>query len=64
MSLFKSLLIALGLVFVMEGFTPFLAPRFWRHMMQQMLMQTDRSLRTFGLVSMLIGLGILYLFLK
>lgn len=64
MSLLKSLLVAVGLVFVMEGLTPFLAPRFWRRIMQQMLMQSDRGLRTFGLVSMLIGLGILYCFLR
>lgn len=53
---------AIGLVFVIEGLLPFLAPRFWRQMMQQMLMQNDRMLRTFGLVSMLIGLSIVYLF--
>lgn len=52
---------ALGLVFVFEGMMPFLIPRFWRRMMQQMIIQHDRSLRIFGLVSMLLGLGVLYL---
>jgi uncharacterized protein YjeT (DUF2065 family) len=52
---------ALGLVFIFEGITPFLGPRLWRRMMQQMIIQNDKSLRIFGLVSMLIGLIILYL---
>jgi uncharacterized protein len=55
-------LTAIGLVFIIEGLTPFLAPRLWRRAMQQMLMQNDRGLRIFGLVSMLIGLGLLYWF--
>lgn len=54
------LLMAVGLVFVIEGLTPFLFPRLWRRAMQQMLMQSDRSIRVFGLVSMLIGLAVLY----
>lgn len=55
------LLIAVGLVFILEGATPFLAPRLWRRAMQQMFIQSDRSIRVFGLVSMLIGLVFLYL---
>lgn len=54
--------IALGLVFVLEGLLPFLAPHMWRQAMQQMIMQSDKTLRIFGLVSMLIGLGLVYLF--
>lgn len=53
--------VALGLVFVMEGFLPFLTPRIWRRIMQQMIIQSDKALHLFGLISMLIGLGILYL---
>ena len=53
--------LALGLVFVIEGLLPFLAPRLWRRVMQQMMMQSDASLRTFGMLSMLLGLGVLYL---
>lgn len=55
-----SIFIAIGLVFLLEGVTPFLAPRFWRRAMQHLFMQSDKSLRIFGLVSMLIGLAILY----
>ena len=52
---------ALGLLFVFEGLMPFLAPRTWRRLMQQMIIQHDRSLRMFGLISMLVGLSLLYL---
>lgn len=53
-------LISLGLVFVIEGMLPFLSPRMWRRIMQQMMIQNDRTLRTLGLLSMLIGLGLVY----
>jgi len=55
-------LIAIGLVFVIEGLLPFLAPRLWRHAMQQLFIQSDRSIRYFGLASMLIGLVLVYIF--
>lgn len=47
---------AIGLLFVFEGILPFLSPRFWRSMMQQLLLQTDTATRVMGLVSMLLGL--------
>lgn len=56
----QSLLMAIGLVFVFEGLTPFLAPKLWRRAMEQMLAQNDKNLRLFGLVSMLMGLIFLY----
>jgi uncharacterized protein YjeT (DUF2065 family) len=49
---------AMGLLFVFEGILPFLSPRFWRRLMQQMFIQSDRALRIMGLVSMLIGLAL------
>lgn len=55
-------LMAIGLVFVLEGLTPFLFPSLWRRTMEQMIMQSDRFIRVFGLVSMLIGLILLYWF--
>ncbi|EKE01111.1 MAG: hypothetical protein ACD_21C00212G0007 [uncultured bacterium] len=54
-------LMALALVFVLEGLLPFLAPHMWRRVMQNMLLQPDRTLRIIGLTSMLIGVGVLYL---
>ena len=58
----NAFLMAFGLVFVIEGLLPFLAPRIWRQAMQQMVTQQDRTLRLFGLISMLIGLMLVYLF--
>jgi uncharacterized protein len=49
---------ALGLLFVFEGILPFLSPHFWRRVMQQMFIQSDRTLRLIGLASMLIGLAL------
>ena len=51
---------AIGLLFVFEGILPFLSPHFWRSLMQQMFLLSDRALRITGLVSMLVGLAIVY----
>lgn len=55
------LLSTIGLLFVLEGMLPFLSPRFWRGLMQQMFALKDRSLRIIGLISMLIGLALVCL---
>ena len=52
--------IGIALAFVIEGILPFLSPRIWRRFMAQMIVQNDRKLRMFGLVSMLSGVGLLY----
>ncbi len=49
---------ALGLLFVFEGILPFLSPRIWRRVMQQMFTQSDRGMHIMGLMSMLIGLAL------
>lgn len=54
------ILTAVGLLCVFEGILPFLSPTFWRRAMQNMLLQNDRTLRTIGLSSMLVGLAIIY----
>jgi uncharacterized protein YjeT (DUF2065 family) len=53
-------LIGIALVFIFEGMLPFLSPRWWRRAMQQMMIQSDRALHLFGLMSMLIGVFLLY----
>ena len=53
--------IALCLVMVIEGILPFAAPQAWREAMQQVVTLDNRTLRIMGLVSMLIGTGLLYL---
>ncbi|OGT38570.1 MAG: hypothetical protein A3F11_04775 [Gammaproteobacteria bacterium RIFCSPHIGHO2_12_FULL_37_14] len=49
---------AIGLLLVFEGIMPFLSPPFYRRVVQQMMLQSNRALRIAGLMSMLIGLMI------
>lgn len=56
----NSLLAALGLVLVLEGVLPFLAPRQWRDTFRKLLELSDGQLRFMGLISMLAGLGIVF----
>ncbi len=60
-SLWHQVLVALSLVLVIEGILPFLYPRRWRRLVAQLAMIDDRNMRMIGLVSMLSGLGLLYL---
>lgn len=55
------LLLALALMFVLEGVLPFLAPEMFRRMLLEAATQDNRSLRLLGLVSMGAGVGLLYL---
>jgi uncharacterized protein YjeT (DUF2065 family) len=59
--MFHELLVALALLFVIEGIWPFLSPRGLREALLNVASQDDRSLRTAGLVSMLAGVALLYL---
>ena len=54
----NSLLAAFGLVLVLEGILPFLAPRAWRESFRKLLELSDGQLRSMGLISMLAGLGL------
>jgi len=55
-----SLWIALGLVLVIEGFLPFFNPAGWRRMFEQVLKLDDGQLRFFGLISIAIGLLLIW----
>ena len=57
----NSLLAAVGLVLVLEGLLPFLTPRLWRDTFRKLLELSDGQLRFMGLISMLVGLGIVFL---
>ena len=57
----NSLLAAVGLVLVFEGVLPFLTPRMWRDTFRKLLELSDGQLRFMGLISMLVGLGIVFL---
>lgn len=59
--MWHELLVALGLVMVIEGVLPFLSPASMRKMMQAATEMDDRSLRIAGLISMLLGVATLYL---
>ena len=52
---------ALALLLVFEGIMPFLTPDGWRQAMQQVSQFSDKTLRIIGLVSMLVGVFLLYL---
>lgn len=54
-------LVALALVFVLEGILPFAAPELMRRMLVEAARRDDRTLRVIGLSSMIGGLSLLYL---
>jgi uncharacterized protein YjeT (DUF2065 family) len=57
----NSLLAAFGLVLVLEGIMPFLAPRLWRDAFRKVLELNDGQLRFMGLLSMLAGIGVVWI---
>jgi uncharacterized protein len=52
---------ALALMLILEGLFPFLSPGAWRQTFQRLLQLRDGQLRFFGLTSILLGLGLLWL---
>ena len=59
--MWKEGLIALCLVFVIEGMMPFVSPGQWRQTLLLLIQMDDRKIRLMGLISMLIGTALLYL---
>lgn len=53
------LLMALGLMLVIEGLLPFAAPRVWRDTFRRAIELSDGQLRFIGLTSIIIGLALL-----
>ena len=51
-----SLLAAIALVFVLEGFLPLVAPKLWRETFTRMLALSDGQLRFIGLAAVLFGM--------
>ena len=51
---------AFCLMLVLEGIMPFLAPARWRNMASYLATIDDRAMRRVGLISMLIGAGLLF----
>jgi uncharacterized protein YjeT (DUF2065 family) len=53
--------IALALLLVLEGLMPAINPAGWRRMFEQIMRLSDQQIRTIGLVSMIVGLIVLWL---
>jgi hypothetical protein len=51
---------AMALVLVIEGMLPFLKPEAWRRTMGRIIDRPNNTLRIMGLMSMLIGVALLY----
>lgn len=60
--MWQQLFAALCLVLVIEGILPFLNPAGWRRGLLSIAQLRDTQIRIIGLVSMLTGAGLLYLF--
>jgi hypothetical protein len=56
----RDLLVAIALLLVIEGIWPFLNPSSFKRALLQVTSEGDRALRLAGLVSMVIGVGLLY----
>lgn len=55
------LAVALGLMLVIEGLTPFLFPALWRETLRRVSQLQDGQLRFIGLSMMLLGVLVIYL---
>ena len=51
----------MALMLVFEGLLPFLSPKVWRRTFERLLAMHDGQIRFFGLVSIFLGLGLLWL---
>jgi uncharacterized protein YjeT (DUF2065 family) len=59
--MWQEILVAIGLVLILEGILPFLNPAAWRRALLTLTQMDDRWLRIMGLSSMLVGLLIIHL---
>jgi len=58
----NTLWLALGLVLIVEGLGPLLAPKGWRNMVAQLSQQPDNQLRRIGGCLVVTGAVIAYVF--
>lgn len=61
--MFETLALAFGLMLVLEGILPLLAPAAWRQMFQRVTELNDGQIRFFGLLAV-IGGALLFWFLS
>jgi uncharacterized protein YjeT (DUF2065 family) len=58
----SELFMAFGLMLVLEGVLPLLAPKAWRETFQRMILLKDGQLRFIGLASILSGMLLMLFF--
>lgn len=56
-----SLFLALGIVLIVEGLGPMIAPNGWRHMVAQLSQQPDNQLRRVGGCLVVTGIVIVFM---
>ncbi len=59
--MWQELFIAIALMLIIEGITPFLNPRMMRQVCATVLQMDDKTLRIGGLLSMILGVILLYM---
>jgi uncharacterized protein YjeT (DUF2065 family) len=55
-----SLLLALGLMLILEGLMPMVLPRLWKRLFEQMLKMEDGQIRFFGMLMVLAGISVIW----
>ena len=56
-----TLLMALGLMLILEGLLPMISPRSWRSLFEQMLQLQEGQIRFFGMIMVVFGLLVVWL---
>ncbi|WP_090139296.1 DUF2065 domain-containing protein [Limnohabitans sp. DM1] len=56
-----TLLMALGLMLILEGLMPMVSPLRWRSLFEQLLKLEDGQIRFFGMVMVIMGLLLFWL---
>ena len=56
-----TLLMALGLMLILEGLLPMISPRLWRTLFEQMLQLQEGQIRFFGMLMVVLGLVVIWL---
>jgi uncharacterized protein YjeT (DUF2065 family) len=59
--LLDTLLMALGLVLILEGLLPMISPSRWRSLFEQMLQLQEGQIRFFGMLMVVFGLVVFWL---
>jgi uncharacterized protein len=59
--LLETLLLALGLMLILEGLMPMISPSGWRGLFEQLLKLQDGQIRFFGMAMVVAGLVLFWL---